>query len=217
MRRWLKWVAVVYVIIFANVLFPTVVSEDARVNRTVFPSVQIVPIMAWTYIVLRWNGRRLLCGGIGLLPVVLLALCLAVGSVDQRENSWNSISLWLRLNRGATRSAAAQALVGGDGSRPPTAVGRKCQPKDPVRGTFDHHALRWVDICQLPNWPDSRKQPARLPHYHPERSGNPQSLGTGRHLMRLCCSTCRECGRLMFALCVGSVIASRVHLASTSA
>jgi hypothetical protein len=83
MRRWLKWVAVVYVIIFANALFPTVLFEDDRLNRTVFATAQIVPIMVWTYIVLRWNGWRLACAGIGLFPAVLVALCLAIGSLAE--------------------------------------------------------------------------------------------------------------------------------------
>jgi hypothetical protein len=81
MRRWFKWGGIAYFIIFANALYPTVLFEDARVNRAVFATAQIIPVMVWTCIVLRWNGWRLVCGGIGLLPVVLLALCLAIGSL----------------------------------------------------------------------------------------------------------------------------------------
>ena len=115
MRRWFKWAGIAYLIFLANALFPTVLFEDAWLNRTVCALVQIVPIMAWTYIVLRWNGWRLVCGGIGLLPVALLATWVAIGSLAENafesgfdrthhiELGWTQLAAY-QTNGGATTS-----------------------------------------------------------------------------------------------------------------
>lgn len=115
MRRWFKWAGIAYLIFLANVMFPTVLFEDGRLNRTVCAIAQIVPITAWTYIVLRWNGWRLVCGGIGLLPVVLLATCVAIGSLADNafepgfdrthhiELGWTQVAAY-QTNGGATTS-----------------------------------------------------------------------------------------------------------------